>query len=476
MSEIKYETVIGLEVHVELKTKTKLFCGCRNQFGGAPNAHCCPGCIGMPGTLPVPNKQAILFGARAGLATGGTIGRHGRFERKHYFYPDLPDGFQLTQSISPISAGGYLDVEGENPVRVRINHIHVEADAGKLLHGAYGGSLADLNRAAVPLIEIVTEPDMRTKEQAKLFLEKIKAIMQTLGVSDCKMQEGSLRCDVNVSVRKPGEEFGVRTEMKNLNSFRAVERAIEYESGRHIDCLETGEPIYRQTRRWDDEKGVNYAMRSKEVATDYRYLPEPNLPEFILSDDELDAIKRSMPELPDAKRARFVSGFGLAAQDAQILVSSGTLSALFEQAAAISGNARAACNWIVSDVLRLLKEKGIEPDDLALSPEKFAKLLRMVDKGEINITVGKGLLGDVMDGADPEALVKERGLAQVNDTDALLAIVCDIIDENPQSAADYKSGKEKALAFFVGQAMKATKGKANPQLVNKLIIEELGKR
>ncbi len=470
-----YETVIGLEIHVELKTNTKLFCSCKNQFGGGTNAHCCPGCVGMPGTLPVTNKQALLLGARAGMALNGKIGQNGRFERKHYFYPDLPDGFQLTQSIAPISVGGYLDVEGKDPVRVRIHHIHVEADAGKLLHGAYGGSLADLNRAAVPLIEIVTEPDMRTKEQARMFLEKIKAMMQALDVSDCKMQEGSLRCDVNVSVHKPGEPLGVRTEMKNLNSFRAVERAIEYESKRHIDCLESGEPIYRQTRRWDDEKGVNYAMRSKEEATDYRYLPEPNLPPFILSDEEIQAIRDALPELPDAKRARYIQEYGLSEADASILVSEKKLSELFESAAKLSGNARAACNWIISDVLRLLRERGVEADDLALSPDKFARLLTMVDKGEINITVGKGLLGDVMDGADPDALVKERGLAQVSDSGAILAIVKEIIANNPQSVADYKAGKEKALAFFVGQTMKATKGKANPKVVNELIIEELGK-
>ncbi len=470
-----YETVIGLEIHVELKTNTKLFCSCKNKFGGETNAHCCPGCVGMPGTLPVTNKQALLLGARAGMALNGKIGQNGRFERKHYFYPDLPDGFQLTQSIAPISVGGYLDVEGKDPVRVRINHIHVEADAGKLLHGAYGGSLADLNRAAVPLIEIVTEPDLRTKEQARMFLEKIKAIMQTLDVSDCKMQEGSLRCDVNVSVHKPGEPLGVRTEMKNLNSFRAVERAIEYESSRHIDCLESGEPIYRQTRRWDDEKGVNYAMRSKEEATDYRYLPEPNLPPFMLSDEEIQAIRDALPELPDAKRARYIQEYGLSEADAAILASAKRLSELFESAAKLSGNVRAACNWIISDVLRLLRERGVEADDLALSPEKFARLLIMVDKGEINITVGKGLLGDVMDGGDPDALVKERGLAQVSDSGAILSIVQEIIANNPQSVADYKAGKGKALAFFVGQTMKATKGKANPKLVNELIIEQLGK-
>ncbi len=473
-----YTVVIGLEVHVELKTESKLFCSCRNRFESEPNENSCPACAGMPGLLPKLNRRALEFAVRAGLAMEGKINEVCTFDRKHYFYPDLPASFQTTQNVTPIVTGGRLDLEADGqPFSVRIHHIHLEEDAGKLSHASGSGSLADFNRVAVPLIEIVTEPDMRSAEQVRVFLESLRSLIQTIGVSDCKMQEGSLRCDVNISVQKKEDmEFGVRTEMKNINSFRAAVRAVEYESKRHIQKIEKGESVLRQTRRWDDDEGKSYAMRTKEMANDYRYIPEPNLPPVFISQKEIAEIRKSLPELPVARKRRYIEQFELSEPNADLLANSFVLGNMFDEAQNLCGNPKAVCNWIISDVLRLVKEHGIEQDDMKLSPQQLASAIMLVDKGIVNVTVGKKVLEDVFDnGGDPEAIVKEQGLAQISDEGTILEIVKEIIRNNPQSVADYKGGNEKALAFFVGQTMKATKGKANPKMVNEMVLDEINR-
>jgi aspartyl-tRNA(Asn)/glutamyl-tRNA(Gln) amidotransferase subunit B len=474
---MNYEIVIGLEVHAELSTKTKIFCSCTNEFGGDPNTHCCPGCSGMPGVTPVINKSVIEYAMKAGLATNCTISKFTRMDRKNYFYPDLPGAYQISQHEYPICQNGYIDIEVDgNKKSIRINRIHMEEDAGKLIHSDFGaGTLVDYNRAGTPLIEIVTEPDIRSAEEARAFLEKLKAILQFIDVSDCKMQEGSLRADVNLSVRPKGQkEFGVRTEMKNLNSFKAIVRAIEYEAKRHVEEIESGGIIYRETRRWDDDKGISYAMRDKEQAEDYRYFPEPNLPPIIIDDEWINSIKKSLPELPDARKQRYIKDYYLPEYDANILTTSKVLSDFFEKTLQHTDNTKAVSNWIMGDLMRILKERELEVDEIPFPPEYLANLVSLIDKGVISGNIAKKVFAKMFDsGKEPEAIVKEEGLEVVTDEDAIKEVVLKVLESNPASVADYKAGKTKALGFLVGQVMRATKGKADPKLVNKLLVQEL---
>ncbi|MFO7154373.1 MAG: Asp-tRNA(Asn)/Glu-tRNA(Gln) amidotransferase subunit GatB [Caldicoprobacter oshimai] len=480
MIEVKpmeYEAVIGLEVHAELSTKSKIFCSCTTEFGGQPNTHCCPICLGMPGTLPVLNKKAVEYAIKAGLATNCTISLFTKQDRKNYFYPDLPKGYQISQYDLPLCKDGYVEIETENgKKKIRINRIHIEEDAGKLVHSEYGNySFVDYNRTGVPLIEIVSEPDISSAAEAKAYLEKLKAILQFIGVSDCKMEEGSLRADVNISVRPKGsKQLGERTEMKNLNSFRAVYRAIEAEVARQIEVIKSGGVIHRETRRWDDAKGESYPMRSKEDAQDYRYFPEPDLPPLIIKKELIERLKNELPELPDARKQRYISEYGLPEYDAGVLTSSKELSDFFEEAAKASTNVKAVSNWVMGDMLRILREKNMEIAEIPFPPAYLAKLVALIDKGVINGPTAKKVFEEMFDtGKDPETIVKEQGLEVLNDESVLLEVVERVIQENPNSVADYKKGKKKAIGFLVGQAMKATKGKANPQLINELLIKKL---
>ena len=476
---MKYEVVIGLEVHAELSTKSKAFCSCSTTFGADPNTQCCPVCIGMPGVLPIMNKKALEYTIRAGLALNCSIAKHTKWDRKNYFYPDLPRACQISQYDMPVCQKGYLDiVADEKAKRIGINRIHLEEDAGKLLHDPYmDHTLVDLNRSGVPLIEIVTEPDLRSAEEAKVFLENLRTILQYIDVSDCKMQEGSLRCDVNVSVRPEGqEEFGERTEMKNLNSFRAVYRAIEYEASRQISILEEGGNILRETRRWDDGLGRSFAMRTKEQAQDYRYFPEPDLPPVEIDDEWVEMIRKDIPELPAQKQKRFVEEFGLPEYDAEILTTSIDLARFFEKCVEIYQNPKTVSNWLMGDFLRLVNERNIEISDVPVSPENLASLLRLIDSNVISGSIAKTVFEDMFDtGRDPETIVEQKGLKQISDKDELVQIIRKVIEDNPKSVEDYKKGKKKAMGFLVGQTMKATKGRANPQLVNTILLEELDK-
>jgi len=475
---MKYETVIGLEVHVELATATKIFCGCENKFGGEPNTHCCPVCTGMPGVLPVLNEKVVEFAAKAGLATNCKVANFSKMDRKGYYYPDLPKAYQISQFDLPICKEGYVDITTENgEKRIRITRIHMEEDAGKLLHDANAGTAVDYNRCGVPLIEIVTEPDMRSAEEARVFLETLRNIMKYTGVSDCKMQEGSLRCDVNVSVREVGSaELGTRTEMKNLNSFSAVYRAIEAESARQIAEIEDGGIIRQETRRFDDVKGKSYPMRGKEEAHDYRYFPDPDLVPITLSDERIQALRDTLPELPVAKKQRYIEQMGLSEYDAGVLTAEKDIATFYEACLDKYNEPKKVCNLIMTDLLRLLKENSIETDAIPVTPFQLAEVLKMINSGQINITVGKAVFEESFrTGEDPSDIVKKKGLAQISDTDELRTMLHDIIAKNPGPLADYKGGKEKALTFFVGQVMKATRGQANPQVVNSLAREELDK-
>lgn len=474
---MKYEMVIGLEVHTELSTKTKIFCSCTTQFGGDPNTHCCPVCTGMPGTLPVLNKSVVEYAIRAGLATNCTITRLNKFDRKNYFYPDLPKAYQISQLYLPICQNGTVEIEtGAGVKSIRIKEIHMEEDAGKLVHEPYeDATLADYNRCGVPLLEIVSEPDFRSAEEVTAYLEKLKATLQYIGVSDCKMQEGSLRADVNVSVRPVGqEEFGVRTEMKNMNSFKAVARAIDYESKRQISVLEAGGRVIQQTRRWDDEKGESFAMRSKENAQDYRYFPEPDLPPVEIGDEWIGQVAKELPELPDKKQRRYVEELGLPEYDSRMITADKAMADFFEAAADLCKKPKEVSNWIMGDLFRLLKEEGKEASELTLAPQNLAKLIGLIDKGVINRNTAKTVFEAMFKiGVDPEVYVKEKGLEMVSDQGAVAAVIAQVIKDNPQSVADLKGGKEKAFGFLVGQCMKALKGKADPKVVNETLRKAL---
>lgn len=470
-----YETVIGLEVHVELATKTKIFCGCTTQFGGEENTHCCPICMGMPGTLPVLNKQVVEYAIATGLATGCTITKNNKFDRKNYFYPDLPKAYQVSQLYFPICRDGGIEIEVDGVKKtVGIHEIHMEEDAGKLVHDPWEDcTLVDYNRCGVPLIEIVSEPDMRSAEEVIAYLEKLKLILQYLGVSDCKMQEGSLRADINLSIREVGaKEFGTRTEMKNMNSFKAIARAIEGERKRQIELLEEGKSVVQETRRWDDNKDSSFAMRSKEDAQDYRYFPEPDLVPVEISEEWLQEIKSRQPELRDEKMVRYEKEYEIPHYDASIITGSKKLADIFEETVALCQKPKEVSNWLMVETMRLCKEKDIETENITFSPCNLAKLIGLIDDGKINRTVAKEVFEIVFESnIDPEVYVKEKGLLMVNDEGLLRSTIERIISGNPASVADYKGGKEKALGFLVGQTMKEMKGKADPGLINRILKE-----
>ena len=474
-----YEMVIGLEVHAELSTKTKIFCSCPTDFGGEPNTHCCPVCMAMPGALPVLNKKVVEYAIKAGLATNCDITRISKNDRKNYFYPDLPKSYQISQFDMPLCTKGYVEIEdGETAKKIGITRIHIEEDAGKLNHDEFGrGSLVDLNRSGVPLIEIVSEPDMRSVEEADKYLKKLKSILEYIEVSDCKMQEGSLRADVNVSVRKKGaKEFGTRTEMKNMNSFRSITRAIEYEAERQVEELEKGNKIYQETLRWDEVSGKTFSMRDKEDAQDYRYFPEPDLGIIKISDEMIEEIKKTLPEMPESRRARYIEEYKLPEYDSNILTSSKHLSDLFEKATEKCNNPKAVSNWIMTDITRILNEKEEEPSAIPFTPEELGKLVILIDKGTISSKIAKQVLEEMFENPkDPEDIIKEKGWIQISDEGAIKEVVQKILEANPASIADYKAGKDRALGFLLGQAMKETKGKANPQMLNKMFLEELNK-
>lgn len=473
----QYETVIGLEVHVELATKSKLFCGCSTEFGAAPNAHTCPVCTGMPGSLPVLNRQVVEYAIAVGLATNCEITRYGKFDRKNYFYPDNPTNYQISQLYLPICRNGRVEIEAERGKKdVRIHEIHMESDAGKLIHDEWSNcSLVDFNRAGVPLIEIVSEPDMRSADEVIAYLEKLRMLIQYLGASDCRLQEGSMRADVNLSVREAGaEEFGIRTEMKNLNSFRAISHAVENERDRQIDLLEDGKMVTQETRRWDDSKGYSYPMRSKEDAQDYRYFPEPDLVPVAVSDEWIEEIRKKQPEFREAKIERYQKEYGLPKYDAEILTGTKQMADVFEEATRLCGKPKKVSNWLMVETIRLLRENGMDAEEIPFSPENLAKLVDLVDAGTINSTVAKEVFEEIFaNDIDPEQYVKEKGLATVNDEGALRAVIEKVIADNPKSVEDYHSGKKKAIGYLVGQTMKAMKGKADPALVNRILQELL---
>ncbi len=471
----EYEVIIGLEVHAELSTNTKMYCNCSTTFGADPNTHCCPICTGMPGVLPVLNERVVEYAVKAGLATNCEISRFSKQDRKNYFYPDLPKAFQTSQYDLPLCIGGHLDinVNGEKK-KIGITRIHIEEDAGKLIHDAYtGDTLVDMNRCAVPLIEIVSEPDIRSADEAVAYMQTLKSILEYLEVCDCKMQEGSLRCDVNLSVRPVGQkEFGTRTETKNLNSFKAIHNSIEFEIQRQIEVLENGGKIYQETRRFDDVKGIGYAMRTKEDAQDYRYFPEPDLAPIVLSDEYISNIKDNLPEMPHIKKERYIKEFELPEYDAEILTSSRKTASFFEKTNSICNNPKSVSNWIMGDFARMLNEKEIEIDESKVTEENLAALISLIDKGTISSKIAKQVFEEMFEtGKNAEDIVKEKGLVQMSDEGAIKEICQKVVDANPQSIVDYKAGKDRAIGFLVGQIMKETKGKANPQIVNKILLE-----
>ena len=479
MSREDYEVVIGLEVHAELSTKTKIFCSCPTEFGAAPNTHTCPICMAMPGTLPVLNEKVVEYAVKAGLATNCEIARDSKNDRKNYFYPDLPKSYQISQFDKPLCEHGYVEIDTNNgKKKIRITRIHIEEDAGKLNHDEFGGgSLVDLNRAGVPLIETVSEPDISSAEEAEAYLRKLKSIFEYIEVSDCKMQEGSLRADVNVSVRKKGDtKLGTRTEMKNMNSFRSIARAIEYEVDRQIDVIEDGGTIEQETLRWDDVSGKTFSMRDKEDAQDYRYFPDPDLVAIKLSEEYIENIKNTLPELPESRKQRYFEEYKLSEKDANLITSSKYLSDLFEDTIKVCNNPKAVNNWIISDISRILNETEMDPIEIPFDSKQLGKLIILIDKGTISSSIGKKVLTELFENPrDPEEIIKEKGWIQISDEGAIKEVVLKVLEANPQSIADYKGGKDKALGFLVGQAMKETKGKANPQMLNKMFLEELNK-
>lgn len=480
---MKYEAVIGLEVHTELQTTTKIFCGCKTSFGAEPNTNVCPVCLGLPGVLPVLNKRVLEFAVRAGLALNCEISRFSKFDRKNYYYPDLPKNFQTSQFDLPICERGHLDIEvnGEKK-QIRITRAHMEEDAGKLVHHGTSitdsdYSLVDYNRTGTPLLEIVTEPDMRSAKEAVAYLEKMRAILQYIGISDCRMEEGSLRCDANVSVRPVGQkELGTKTEIKNINSFKGVEKAIEYEALRQAEILEDGGKIIQETRTWDEKEGVTKSMRTKEEANDYRYFPEPDLAPFTVSEEYIEDIRKTLPELPDERRERYIANFGLSSTDAQYMTNDKDTSDYFEKVVAAGADPKASVNWIMGEFASQLSNAGIEIAKAPVTPENLAKLLALIAKGTISGKIAKKVFAEMWkDGADPEEIVKAQGLVQISDTGALKELVVKVSANNPKAVEDFKAGKKKAVGALVGQIMKETKGKANPKVINELLNDELKK-
>ncbi|WP_088831680.1 Asp-tRNA(Asn)/Glu-tRNA(Gln) amidotransferase subunit GatB [Paenibacillus tyrfis] len=475
----KYETVIGLEVHVELHTNSKIFCGCSTAFGAPPNTHTCPICLGHPGVLPVLNKQAVEYAMKASMALNCQIATESKFDRKNYFYPDSPKAYQISQYDKPVGEHGWIEIEvnGETK-RIGITRVHLEEDAGKLTHVDGGhASLVDFNRVGTPLIEIVSEPDLRSPEEARAYLEKLKAIMQYCDVSDVKMEEGSLRCDANISLRPYGQkEFGTKAELKNMNSFRGVQRGLEYEEWRQADVLDSGGKVVQETRRWDEVQGKTLTMRSKEQAHDYRYFPDPDLVALHIDDAWKARVRESIPELPDARKKRYVSEYGLPSYDAEVITSSIKLADFFEESLNFTKDAKAVANWIMGDLLGYLNANNLELQDVKVTGKGLGEMIGLMEKGTISSKIAKTVFKTMLEtGKAPQTIVEEQGLVQISDEGAILAVVEQIVAGNPQSVADFKAGKEKAVGFLVGQVMKETKGKANPGLVNKLIIEVLNR-
>jgi aspartyl-tRNA(Asn)/glutamyl-tRNA(Gln) amidotransferase subunit B len=478
---MKYEAVIGLEVHTELQTTTKIFCSCRTSFGADPNTNVCPVCLGLPGVLPVLNKKVLEYAVRAGLALNCEISRFSKFDRKNYYYPDLPKNFQTSQFDLPICEHGYLDVEVDGEKRrIRITRAHMEEDAGKLVHHGTSitdsdYSLVDYNRTGTPLLEIVSEPDMRSAKEAVAYMEKMRAILQYVGISDCRMEEGSLRCDANVSVRPVGQkELGTKTEIKNINSFKGVERAIEYEAMRQAELLEDGGKVVQETRTWDEKEGVTKSMRTKEEANDYRYFPEPDLVPFTVSDEYIENIRKSLPELPDARKERYMKEFGLSSEDAVFMTNDKTTADYFEAAVAAGADPKAAVNWLMGEFASQLSTDGIEIDKAPVSAENLAALLKLISKGTISGKIAKKVFATMWkEGGNPDDIVKAQGLVQISDTAELSKLVDEVVGNNPKAVEDFKAGKKKAVGALVGQIMKATKGKANPRVINELLNKKL---
>ncbi len=469
----EYEMVIGLEVHAELATKSKIFCGCSTKFGGAPNTHVCEICSGMPGTLPTLNKSVVEYAVKAGTALNCEITRRNKFDRKNYFYPDLPKAYQVSQLYFPICRNGKVEIKTEKGTKfIGIHEIHMEEDAGKLVHDPFTEqTLVDYNRCGVPLIEIVSEPDFRSAEEVIAYLEKLRDTLQYLEVSDCKMQEGSMRADVNLSVRPLGQaEFGTRTEMKNINSLKAIARAIEYERERQIDLIEAGGKVTQETRRWDDDREITYAMRSKENAQDYKYFPEPDLMPIVISDEYLKQVKDNMPELADAKKERYMTELGLPEYDADIITGSTRLVKVFEKTVEICGSPKDASNWIMTDLLKLCNDAHIAVEDMEFRNESLGEIIKMVSDGKINRKTGKEVLGQAFtNGVLPEEYVEKNGLAQVSDLSAIEPAIKEVLANNEKAVGEYLGGSEKNFGFLVGQSMKALKGKADPQAVRSVL-------
>ncbi len=474
-----YKTIIGLEIHVELATKTKMFCSCINAFGGEANTHCCPVCIGLPGGLPVLNKTAVEYAIKAGIAFNSKINTKTRMDRKNYFYSDLVKGYQISQDDIPLCEEGYVEIQLENETKkVRLQRIHIEEDTGKQIHSDKEDTLIDYNRSGVPLIEIVTKPDMTTPEEARLFLEKLRATLKYIEVSDCKMEEGSLRCDVNINVvdNETGAKTNI-TEIKNLNSFRAAVKAMEYEEQRHIALLKEGKNTVKETRRWDDAKNETITMREKGGVADYRFAPDGDIAPIEISHEWIEEIKNNLPELPHDKKERFIKEYDLSEYDAGVLTASKELAFFFEETIKYIDDSKLVSNWIMGDVLRRLKDEEVEIQDTVLTPKYLGQLISIVKDGKINNNTGKKVLKEIFDtGKDPETIVKEQGLIQISDEGELKEIVAKVLDENEQSIIDYKNGKDRAIGFLVGQIMKASKGKANPQIVNKMVIDMINER
>jgi len=477
---MKYEIVIGLEVHAQLKTQTKIFCSCSTEFGRPANENTCPICLGMPGVLPVLNKQAVDFAIKACLATCCQVNSHNQFDRKNYFYPDLPKGYQITQLDLPIGEHGHINIEVDGKKKcVGVTRIHMEEDAGKLIHGenmdSPGKSYVDLNRTGTPLIEIVSEPDLRSPEEAREYLTQLKAILEYTEVSDCNMEEGSLRCDANISLRPVGQkEFGTRTELKNLNSFRFVQKAIEYEVERQTQILEQGDKVIQETRLYDSDKGVTRSMRSKEEAHDYRYFPEPDLVRLMIAPEEIEKIRKTIPELPEQKRQRFVTEHEIPEYDAGVLTSSLALANYYEECIALLAQPKIISNWVMGDLLRELKNDNREIENCPLTPEALTDLLKLIEKGTISGKMAKTVFEEMYQSGKPaDEIVKQKGMTQISDSGAIEKMIDDVISANPQQLEGYRNGKETLLGYFIGQVMKASKGQANPALVNQLLKDKL---
>ena len=478
---MNYEAVIGLEIHSELKTATKIFCGCATTFGAEQNTHVCPVCLGLPGVLPTINRKVVEFAIKAGLATNCTINQYSKFDRKNYYYPDLPKNWQTSQYELPIAEHGYVDIDVDgNKKRVRLTRIHMEEDAGKLVHSGTtikdsATSNVDYNRTGVPLIEIVSEPDMRSAAEARAYMEKIKSILEYIDVSNCRMEEGNLRADINVSLRPVGStKLGTRTEMKNINSFKSLEDAINYEIERQAEVLDDGGKIVQETRTWNPERGITQSMRSKEEAHDYRYMPEPDLPPIITSAEEIEAFRKSLPELPDARRQRLMNEYGLSEYDAGIITSSRAMAEYFDEAVREGADPKVAANWIMGDLSKNLNADGLTIEQSPVEAKRLAQMIALIDKGTISGKIAKTVFAEMWKSKDaPDKIVADKGLVQITDTSAIEGVVDKVIADNPKAVAEYKAGKKKAIGALVGQIMKATKGKANPQMVNQLLAQKL---